>query len=280
MPQPAPTATDRPAPELVATDLDGTLVRTDQSVSDRTRAVLAAVEDAGVPFVMVTGRPPRWMAPVVEATGHRGLAVCANGAIVYDLHTERVVRSHLISRDAAAEVVAALRRDVPGIAFAVEKGPVEGVPGGFGREQVYRPRWDVADVEVATVEELVATGAVKLLARHEEMGSDELLAVARASVGALAECTHSSTDGLLEISASGISKASGLAALAEERGVDPSRVVAFGDMPNDLPMLTWAGHAVAMANAHPEVRHAADEVTASNDEDGVAVVLERWFGSR
>jgi HAD superfamily hydrolase (TIGR01484 family) len=271
-------AVTRPAPRLVATDLDGTLVRTDQTVSDRTRAALARVERAGAVLVLVTGRPPRWMAPVVEATGHRGIAVCANGALVYDLHTERVVRSHLLTADAAAEVVAALRRDVPGITFAVEKGPVDGVPGGFGREEVYRPRWDVAEAEVAPVEELFAGGAVKLLARHEQMGSDELLAAARASLGALAEATHSSSDGLLEISASGISKASGLAALAEEHGVDAADVVAFGDMPNDLPMLAWAGHAVAVANAHPEVRALADEVTASNDEDGVAQVLERLFG--
>ncbi len=267
----------RSRPRLVASDLDGTLIRTDQTVSDRTRAALARVEEAGSVLVLVTGRPPRWMPPVVEATGHRGLAVCANGALVYDLHTERVVRSHLIDADAAAEVVAALRRDVPGVAFAVEKGPVDGLPGGFGREEVYVPRYDTGGVEVAPVEELFAGGAVKMLVRHEQMGSDELLAAARQSLGALAEATHSSTDGLLEISASGISKASGLASLADEHGIDAADVVAFGDMPNDLPMLTWAGHAVAMANAHEEVKAAADEVTASNDDDGVALVLERLF---
>lgn len=267
-----------PPPRLVATDLDGTLVRTDQSISDRTRAALARAEEAGAVLVLVTGRPPRWMAPVVEATGHRGLAVCANGAVVYDLHTERVVRSHLIDADAAAEVVSSLRRDVPGVTFAVEKGPVDGVPGGFGREDVYVPRWDVAEVEVAPVAELFAGGAVKLLARHEQMSSDDLLAAARASLGALVECTHSSSDGLLEISATGISKASGLASLADEHGIEAAEVVAFGDMPNDLPMLAWAGHAVAVRNAHPEVRAAADEVTASNDDDGVARVLERLFG--
>lgn len=259
-------------PRLVASDLDGTLVRSDLSVSDRTREVLARVEEAGALFVMVTGRPPRWMAPVADATGHRGLAVCANGALVYDLHTEQVVRSDLISAEAAGQVVTALRREVPGIAFAVEKGLA-----GFGREASYVPRWDNGEVLVAPVEELIASGVVKLLARHEGMGSDDLLSRARAVVGDLAECTHSSSDGLLEISATGISKASGLASLAEEWGVAAAEVVAFGDMPNDLPMLSWAGHAVGMANAHPEVLEAVDEVTASNDDDGVAQVLERWF---
>jgi Cof subfamily protein (haloacid dehalogenase superfamily) len=260
------------APRLVASDLDGTLVRSDLSVSDRSRRVLSRVEASGALFVMVTGRPPRWMAPVAEATGHRGLAVCANGALVYDLHTEQVVRSSLIEAEAAAEVVAALRREVPGISFAVEKGPE-----GFGREATYLPRWDNGEVVVAPVEELIASGVVKLLARHEELGSDELLERARACLGDSAECTHSTSDGLLEISAAGISKASGLASLAEEWGVTADQVVAFGDMPNDLPMLSWAGHSVGMANAHPEVLAAVDEVTATNDEDGVAQVLERWF---
>lgn len=259
-------------PRLVASDLDGTLVRSDLSVSDRTREALVRVEEAGALFVMVTGRPPRWMAPVADATGHRGLAVCANGALVYDLHTEQVVRSSLIGAEAAWEVVQALRREVPGISFAVEKGLA-----GFGREASYIPRWDNGEVLVAPIEELIASGVVKLLARHEDMHSDDLLARARAVVGELAECTHSSSDGLLEISATGISKASGLASLAEEWSVAAAEVVAFGDMPNDLPMLSWAGHAVGMANAHPEVLEAVDEVTASNDDDGVAQVLERWF---
>ena len=259
-------------PRLVASDLDGTLVRSDLTVSSHTRDLLARVEQAGSLFVMVTGRPPRWMAPVAEQTGHRGLAVCANGAIAYDLQTEQVVRSSLISADAAAAVVAALRRDVPGIAFAVEKGVA-----GFGREASYVPKWDPGEVAVAPIEELLADGVVKLLARHEELGSDELLAAARSSLGDAVECTHSSGDGLLEISAAGISKASGLASLAEEWDVAAADVVAFGDMPNDLPMLAWAGRSVGMANAHPDVLAAVDEVTASNDDDGVAQVLERWF---
>lgn len=264
-------------PRLVASDLDGTLVRSDLSVAPRTRDVLARVEEAGALFVMVTGRPPRWMAPVAEQTGHRGLAVCANGALVYDLHTGQVVRSSLLSAQVARDVVRALRRDLPGIAFAVEKAPVDGLPGGFAREPVYVPRWDNGEVAIEDVEVMVSGGAVKLLARQEDMGSDDLLAAARACLGAAAELTHSSADGLLEISAPGVSKASGLASLAQEWGIAADEVVAFGDMPNDLPMLAWAGHCVGMANAHPEVLAVVDEVTGTNDEDGVAQVLERWF---
>jgi Cof subfamily protein (haloacid dehalogenase superfamily) len=242
-------------------------------VSARNVAAVAAVEAAGSLFVMVTGRPPRWMETVADATGHRGLAICANGALLYDLHTGQVVHRDLLDAATAGDVVAALRRALPGIAFAVERADT-----GFAREEQYRPRWDSAlGTEVAPVGELVASGVVKLLARHEELGADELLAAARSAVGDAATLTHSSSDGLLEVSAAGVSKASGLAAFAARHDVAAADVVAFGDMPNDLPMLTWAGLGVAVANAHPEVLAVADEVTASNDDDGVAQVLERWF---
>ena len=260
-------------PAVVASDLDGTIVRSDGTFSDRTIAAVADVEAAGSTFVMVTGRPVRWMKQIADRTGHRGLAVCANGALLYDLHTEEVVRSWLLSTDAAREVVAALRAALPGIAFAVERLDL-----GFAHEPDYRPRWDSTDpITQGPVEQLLSDDVVKLLARHEELDPDALLAAARSAVQEGAELTHSSSDGLLEISAAGVSKASGLATVCEDLGVRAEQVVAFGDMPNDLPMLAWAGIGVAVANAHPEVLAAADEVTASNDDDGVAEWLSRRF---
>ena len=257
---------------LVATDLDGTIVRSDGSVSDRTRAAFAAAERAGVGVVLVTGRPPRWMRTMAQDTGHRGLAILSNGAIVYDLHEERIVDEHPLDPTAAAEVVAALRREVPGLVFAVERG------GRFGHEPAWIPRYALPDdVLVGEVDELLAEPMVKLLARHDELSGDELVLRARGVVGEAATITHSGVGsiGMLEISGPGVTKASALARLAADLGTGPSGTVAFGDMPNDLPMLAWAGHSVAVANAHPEVRALADEVTASNDEDGVAQVVER-----
>ena len=257
---------------LVATDLDGTIVRTDGTVSDRTRAAFAAAERAGVGVVLVTGRPPRWMRTMAEDTGHRGLAILSNGAIVYDLHEERIVDEHPLDPAAAAEVVAALRREMPGLVFAVERG------GRFGHEPAWIPRYALPDdVLVGEVDELLAEPMVKLLARHDELSGDEMVLRARTVVGEAATVTHSGVGGvgMLEISGPGVTKASALARLAADLGTGPTGTVAFGDMPNDLPMLAWAGHSVAVANAHPEVRALADEVTASNDEDGVALVVER-----
>jgi len=91
---------------------------------------------------------------------------------------------------------------------------------------------------------------------------------------------HSSTFGLLEIAAAGVTKASGLAELAASHGITPDEVAAIGDMPNDVPMLQWAGASYAVANAHPAALAAADEVLASNDEDAVAVLIETLLGTR
>jgi len=209
----------------------------------------------------------RMLATLIQSSGGEARI---NG---YDLRTQQVVRSSLLSPVAAREVVQALREAIPGIAFAVER-----LHAGFGHEPAYVPRWDSHDPRTAApIEELLTDDVVKLLARHEQIDSDSLLAAAYAAVPGGATLTHSSGDGLLEMSAEGVSKASGLAAFAEEHGVSAEDVIAFGDMPNDLPMLHWAGTGVAVANAHPEVLAAADEVTASNDDDGVAEVLARWF---
>lgn len=258
---------------LVATDLDGTLVGSDGTISERSCAALAAVERAGATLVMVTGRPPRWMVPVVEQTGHRGVAVCANGALVLDLHTAEPLVSHPLDQAAIQELTGRLRAALRDVTFAVEYGY------DYGHEPTYRPRWPCPpDTRVADITVLLDRPVLKLLVRSERHDADGLLAQALAAgEGIGLTLTHSSTEGLLEVSAAGVDKASTLARLAASYGVAPAEVLAFGDMPNDVPLLTWAGHGVAVANAHPAVLSVADEVTASNDEDGVAVVLERYF---
>jgi hydroxymethylpyrimidine pyrophosphatase-like HAD family hydrolase len=233
---------------------------------------LRRAADTGATVVVVTGRPPRWLAPVAVDTGHVGLAVCANGAYVYDLSADEIVEEHLLTADVARSCVRRLRLALPDLSFAVERG------AGFGYEPGYRPRWAVPDeAVVADVDALLGDPVGKLLARHEALTADELLALASEVVGDVVTLTHSSREGLLEISAAGVSKATTLATLCAERGLDSGDVVAFGDMPNDLPMLAWAGWSVAVATAHPDVLAAVDEVTRSNDEDGVAVVLERLY---
>lgn len=257
---------------LVATDLDGTIVRTDGTMSERTRRALKAIEASGRLVVFVSGRPPRWMHEVADQTGHTGLALCSNGAICYDLHTESILWTEWLTPDTMAEVVRRLQAGIPRLAWATEYG------AEFGQDLTYQHHYDLgAKPIIAPIEELIERPAAKLLARHPTIDPDSLLAQATELAGDVATFTHSTYhgDGLLEISAPGVTKASGLARLAEQHDILPDNAVAFGDMPNDVPMFGWAHWSVAVANAHPAVRAAADEITASNDEDGVAAVLER-----
>ena len=264
----------RPLPAVVATDLDGTLVRSDGTIGERTLQAVHAVQDAGSTVVFVTGRPPRFLKPVADLTGHRGIALCANGALVLDLATEEVLEAHPFPAAAGLETLTRLRTELPDLSFGVEWAD------GFAHEPSY-PRGlrqsenlRGAAQAVDDVEDLFANPVVKLLARHDTMSSDELAVRLTELVDDLATVTHSSV-GLLEISVSGVTKASALEQFVKHRGATADDVIAFGDMPNDLAMLQWAGRSVAVANAHPKVREVADEVTASNDQDGVGIVLER-----
>jgi Cof subfamily protein (haloacid dehalogenase superfamily) len=260
-------------PRLVATDLDGTVIRSDGTISDRTVAAFARVERAGAMLVLVTGRPPRWMRPITDAVAHRGVAICANGAIVYDLHTEQVVGSHLIPAEALHTAVTLLGQALPGLGFAVEREDRLHYTPDYERA-----RWDhhLTGAPIGR-DELVSLPAAKLLARHPELDADSLLAEALALVADVVVPTHSNGHRLLEMSALGVSKASTLAELCAGHGVAAAEVAAFGDMPNDLPMLTWAGRSYAVANAHPDVLAAVDGKVAANDDDGVARTIEELF---
>ncbi|MPZ83018.1 MAG: HAD hydrolase family protein [Actinophytocola sp.] len=271
-------------PKLVASDVDGTLLDPLERVTSRTAGVISRVVAAGVPFVLVSGRPPRWIPPVARAAGLTGYAVCSNGATVYDIASGEVLSVHGLAPVVLNDVARAVRGVLPDIRVATERtsvGPSELAP--FATEPGFRNPWgnpngmDGENPEVPTAEVLGHT-ATKLLIRHSALTSRDL-AEAAASVldGAGLEITFSTNRGLIEISAAGVTKATGLSEVCDRLDVPSSRVVAFGDMPNDVHMLRWAGHGVAMANAHDEVLAAADEVTAPNSEDGVAQVLERWF---
>ncbi len=271
-----------PAPRLIATDLDGTLLRDDKSVSLRTVAALAAAEEVGIEVFFVTGRPARWMDVVSDHVHGHGLAICANGAAVVDLHAGReFVQVRALPRTAAMAVVTALRSAAPGASFAVE------LTTGINYEPAYPPFFKDPGAHVAIAEKLLAEDTdesaapvLKLLAHHAELAPDEFLALAREAAGEYASITRSSPTALLEISGQGVSKASTLALCCAERGISPAEVVAFGDMPNDVEMLSWAGTSYAMGNAHPDVIAAASGRTTANNEDGVAVVIERIVADR
>lgn len=258
---------------LVASDLDGTLLDRTGAVSKRTTAALDRLRaEHSVDLVAVTGRPPRWVPHLALGPG---LAICSNGALVIELPSGRVVRERLLTSEAAGEIVVRLRREFPEAIFALE------YPDGAG----YERGWPTAEegdrgarVLFGPADELVAHAAAKILALVPHTSGDELILRALDAVGDEGVVTASGNQILVEVSAPGVDKASTLALVCDERGIDAADVVAFGDARNDIALLTWAGWGVAMADAHPLVIESADEVTASTDHDGVAQWLEGLLG--
>ena len=259
-------------PRLVATDLDGTLLRTDGSLSDRTREVLEALDGRGVPVVIVTGRPMRWLGDLRPVVGHHGLAIVSNGAAVYDVAADEARDVRGIEVAAGLELARRIEEGLPGATFAVETVAGISVAPGFVDGDRVPP-----GSRVGSLDELWTAPALKLLVRHPEADHDRLREGVVQAVGDLATPTWS-MEGLVEISATGVTKASALAALATELGVGAEDTVAFGDMPNDVPMLRWAGTSYAVANAHPDAVAAAGHRAPANDDDGVAEVLAGLFG--
>jgi Cof subfamily protein (haloacid dehalogenase superfamily) len=255
---------------LVASDLDGTLLLPDETVSERTRAALAAARAAGITVVLVSGRQPRSLAPIAERIGVGGIAICANGALIWDLDAGTMIDATPLAAALAARLVHALREAIPGVLFAVE------LEGGHGHERGWAegPAAVRPEALEADALDLITDPVIKLLLRHPTLPFAELADRARQAIGDDAVATWAGPR-LVEISAAGVTKASALERLCHRLGIDAAEVVAVGDMPNDLAMLQWAGTAVAVANATQEVLDAADEVTAANVEDGVAQLLER-----
>lgn len=261
---------------LIATDLDGTLLRDDRSLSLRSRQSLARAEAVGIALTLVTARPPRFVKLLAEELGLRGAAICCNGALIYDIASgELLEHAPLASSDARALVVA-LREAFPEVTFAVERGLDYGCePAYLALGSLTEPQGDLLGEAITLCNQPVT----KLIARHPRRVAEELFPTALRLAGGRAAVTYSSPR-FLEFSASGIDKASALARHCERLGVASAEVIAFGDMPNDVPMLRWAGQGVAVANAHPDALAAADAITASNMDDGVAQYLDALLAQR
>jgi len=267
-------------PALIATDVDGTLLNGEDAITARTRDVIGAAIAAGTHFILATGRPPRWIPPVVEELGFAPIAVCANGAVIYDAATDRVISARTLPVEVLAELAEIAAHAVPGAGLAAErvgKSAHDSATPQFVSAPGYEHAWLNPDNTEVSFEDVLSAPAVKLLVRMPGVPSSQLAAALAKHIGLLGDITYSTNDGLIEISPIGISKAIGVQEVARPLDISAQDTVAFGDMPNDVPMLLWAGHGVAMGNAHPEALAAANEVTESNDDDGLARVLERWW---
>ncbi|MEV0038496.1 HAD family hydrolase [Streptomyces sp. NPDC050804] len=257
---------------LVATDLDGTLLRADDTVSVRTREALAAVTAAGAAHIIVTGRAVPWTRHILDDLGYEGLAVCGQGAQLYHAGEHRLLTSVTLDRQLAGLALSKIEAETGPLALAASRDGLDG-------EVLIGPGYRVLDDELPAVfvddpAEMWAAPLNKVYIQHPELDDDALARVARATAGTLVDVVMAGA-GVVEILPLGLNKATGLSLAARRLGVTAADTIAFGDMPNDIPMFAWARHGVAMANAHEELKAVADEITASNGDDGIAVVLER-----
>lgn len=267
-------------PAMIATDVDGTLLDEDEHVTARTRSAVQAAVAAGVQFVLATGRPPRWVPPVVEELGFAPMAVCANGAVIYDPGQDRIISARTLSVEILTELADIATRVIPGVGLAVERvgrSAHDSATPQFVSSPGYEHAWLNPDNTEVAIEDLLSAPAVKLLIRKAGALSADMAVELAKHIGPQGDITYSTNNGLIEINPIGTSKATGVEHIARPLGIAAEDVVAFGDMPNDVPMLRWAGLGVAMGNAHPEAVAAANEVTATNADDGLARVLERWW---
>jgi Cof subfamily protein (haloacid dehalogenase superfamily) len=260
-------------PRLVATDLDGTLLDDAGLLSARAEDVLRRVQEQGVRVVIVTARPLRWMDELwASVGGSRGIGIVSNGAITYDVSAREVLHHVGIPAADGLPIAEAIREAAPGTAFALE------CLSGLRHEPGYvEMHPSPPGVPVGPLQEIWDEPAVKILVQHLTLDPDDFRARVVDAVGERATPTWT-VDHLMEISARGVTKGGALADLCRQLGVAAEDVVAFGDMPNDIQMLTWAGTSYAVANAHHTVREAADHVAPANTDDGVATVLAGLFG--
>lgn len=260
-------------PKLIVTDLDGTLLGKDGAVSDRNAAALRRAGEAGARVVIATGRPVWWLGPVTDF-GFDGTAVCMNGAMVYDVGAKELLAASPLDPETMRRFVEAFESRVPGVTIAVERLGLDLVDSWADAD--YDHPWDEGEFGTLSRRELLAQAAVKLLVRYGD-DSSALAAIALELDLPDVSITYSTDQGLIEVMAAGVNKGRTIDRLAGEWGIDPADAIAFGDMPNDVEMLRWAGRSFAMRDAHTEALAAASGTAGSHDDHGVAEVLERWF---
>lgn len=258
---------------LIASDLDGTLLQTSGTVSPENKQAIDRALSEGLDLVFVTGRPARWMGEIAQMTGHDGIVLCANGAVVYDLKSQEIVSAQIMDGTLGLLAAQRLLSVDPEITFAVELARTS---DEFLIDDKYKPRWPpLVPPRKVSVEEMFETGCVvKFLARPSSNAlhdADSFLQACDEALDGILDITHSdTTDVLIEMSLLGTNKGSGLARFATERSFAANEVAAVGDMPNDIPMIEWAGLGAAVANAHDWVKAAADLQLPSNDDHAFA----------
>jgi HAD superfamily hydrolase (TIGR01484 family) len=268
-------------PRLVALDIDGTLLKwvegagtTYEQISPPVYDAVHRALDAGAHIVLASGRSPHGMTRIADLLdlhvdgGEPLWIVASNGAVVFRYPPFEVVHEETFD---AAPAVAAVLEYHPSALVAVEERGV-----GY---RVNRPFPDgelSGEMSLAEIDDIVSGPVSRVIIRDPDATADDFVALAE-KLGLHGTDYVVGWTAWLDLAPLGVSKAFGLARVAEELGVDAADVLALGDGRNDMEMLRWAGRGVAMGQAVEVVREAADDVTGSVHDEGVATELARWW---
>ncbi|MCW5953895.1 MAG: HAD family hydrolase [Propionibacteriaceae bacterium] len=260
---------------LIATDLDGTLLRHDKTVSPRNAEAIRLAHEAGLLVVAATGRYLASL-PILLTPVGVDYAVTSNGAQCYQVSTAKLLFEDTISTATAAQIIAHLVEHFPESRseVATRDGRTHYAQPGYAEllTEIERRNFPIDYLELTDLA-VIREPLIKVTARHPSL-RPEVLQESLLASGLTG--FHPTTSGgpILEVSGPGITKAHGVAKLAQLLGFGPEQVLAIGDARNDVEMLQWAGVGVAMGNAVPEAIAAADHTTATNEEDGLALAIE------
>lgn len=268
-------------PRLVALDVDGTLLQwiegqgqTRETVRGAVYAAVRRAREAGAHVVLASGRSPHGMIPIahlldLHESGDPPLwVVASNGAVVFRYPPLDVV--HEVTFDARPAVTAVLAQRPQALVAVEERGVGYRVNRRFPTGELS------GEIIVTDLDRLIDGEVSRVIIRDPDATAEDFVELAR-TLGLHGTDYVVGWTAWLDLSPMGISKASGLEYVVDKLGLTPADVLALGDGRNDIEMLRWAGRGVAMAQAVEEVRAAADHVTASVADDGVARELERWF---
>lgn len=261
---------------VFATDLDGTLLRSDGLMSAATLRELRSLRQSGVLVVVATARPLRMVRSLAGVVSVSDYVICDNGCLTWQLRPETLLLHQCWTRDEAERLCVVLRRSFPNAPLAIEAQGKTVAERRF--VAIAGHQLDLVGTDI--VDRLDCPHAVsKILLARGGSSADELVDVIAPALGEICNVTHSGSI-YLELGPRGVTKGSALRALCDGLGHKRSDVAACGDMPNDVDMLRWAGLGVAMGHAHPDALAVADLVTATNDADGVAEVIRAVRGAR
>jgi 5-amino-6-(5-phospho-D-ribitylamino)uracil phosphatase len=257
-------------PRLVALDIDGTVVDHDGALPEAVRKAVGRVLDADVPVVLATGRSWHGTRPVFDELGlPPGHSVASNGAVVVSYPPQEIRKA--VTFD-PREVIKKVVQFAPGTLIAVEE-----IGRGY-RLNGHFPGGDLTgEMIIESIEQLSARPVTRIILRDPDRSDEDFTSLAR-HLGLHGVTYFVGWSAWLDIAPLGVNKASGLQDVADDLGVDPTDVLAFGDGRNDIEMLRWAGRGVAIGDAPEDVQQAADVVTDTFADGGPVAELFHWFG--